>query len=312
MIDRITDQAALNRQRETIPTIARVAANSGLKIFPVHGVVSDSVPGKGFVLCCHCMFSDRARGLIPRGTDCASPGKHPMTKHGVLDASCDREKIEAWWPLKADQFDFSGRANIGLATGTANKIVVLDVDYKHDGRASLDKLLEEPGLGGMLTASPTVITGNGLHIYFRLPDGIVIPNSAGKLGPGLDIRGEGGYVLFPGSIHVNGQVYQWRNSTTLVGASYFPRELMSRLMLDKPRQPKWKDVDLAVVADGVRNETITSLAGHLLVRKVDPKIALTLLSGFNKTFCQPPLDQQEVSAIVASIIMREAKKSGQQ
>ncbi len=52
--------------------------------------------------------------------------------------------------------------------------------------------------------------GRGLHFFFRCPEGAGIRNDAGKkLGPGLDVRGEGGYVLLPPSTHATRRVYEW-------------------------------------------------------------------------------------------------------
>ena len=127
--------------------------------------------------------------------DCKSPGKHPRTKRGCKDASADPSQIEAWW----------GKwpcANIGIATGAVSGIVVLDIDGA-EGVATLQTLIAEYGL---LPRTPVVQTARGLHFYFKLPQGVSVPCSTGN---GLDIRGNGGYVVAPPSIHSSGHVYQW-------------------------------------------------------------------------------------------------------
>lgn len=127
--------------------------------------------------------------------ECTSIGKHPRTRNGLHDATTDAGTITRWWSMWPD-------ANIGMPTGKASGVVVLDVD-EFD---SLTALEEEHG---KLPDGPVVLTGGGgLHLYFRAPD-LVIPNSASKLGPGLDIRGGGGYVVLPPSLHVSGKRYQW-------------------------------------------------------------------------------------------------------
>jgi hypothetical protein len=101
-------------------------------------------------------------------------------------------------------------AGIGVVTGSISGIFVLDVDVGPEKRGdeTLAVLIEH---FGPLPETWMVQTGSGgWHLYFRLPSGVVIRNDAGKrLGPGLDIRGEGGQVLAPPTIHPNGNPYVW-------------------------------------------------------------------------------------------------------
>jgi hypothetical protein len=125
-------------------------------------------------------------------------GKRPLTRHGVKDASKDPEQIRAWWTKHPD-------ANIGVATGAASGIVGLDIDLKPGGEESFAKLEAE---NGALPPTLTVRTGSGgRHLYYKHPGGHV-PNSAGQLGPGLDVRGDGGYLIAAGSVHECGGAYE--------------------------------------------------------------------------------------------------------
>ncbi|MDY0307429.1 MAG: bifunctional DNA primase/polymerase [Desulfovibrionaceae bacterium] len=113
--------------------------------------------------------------------------KRPLTAHGLKDASDDPEQIKAWWAENPG-------AQIGLPTGKNVNAFVLDVDLP-DGPASLAALENEHG---PLPRTWTARTGSGgEHRYFRLPENQEIRNSASKLAPGLDVRGEGGYVIAP-------------------------------------------------------------------------------------------------------------------
>lgn len=129
--------------------------------------------------------------------DCSSPGKHPRTKQGVKDATSDASQIALWWA------DHPG-SNIGLATGEPSGIYVVDLD----GQQGLDTW---EGLQLAWGDSPTLMatTGRGLHLYYACPTGVTLGNTAGKLGPGIDTRGTGGYVLAPPSRHISGTSYQW-------------------------------------------------------------------------------------------------------
>ena len=157
-------------------------------VLPVHTVEK----GK-----CSCRFNN-----------CKSPGKHPRISGGVHQASADSDVIKKWW---ADWPD----ANIAIATGKRSGLIVLDIDTRHGGLESLEKLQER---FKELPSSLKVKTGSGgLHYYFRYPDtkdkdSYNVPNKQKLIDlPGLDIRADNGYVLAPPSHHISGEVYKWIN-----------------------------------------------------------------------------------------------------
>lgn len=120
---------------------------------------------------------------------CVPGDKRPLTSRGHLDATTDPSRITSWWNRWPN-------ANIGVPTGERSGLLVLDVDGD-EGRQTLETLEQEHG---RLPATLRVSTPNGgEHIYFQYPPGTEVRNSAGKLGPGIDVRGEGGYVLAPPS-----------------------------------------------------------------------------------------------------------------
>ena len=121
-------------------------------------------------------------------------GKTPRTEHGVKDATTDPEQVAAWWRAMPD-------ANIGIATGSG--LLVLDIDGEA-GAASLAGLTAQHG---PLPLTPTQKTGKGRHYLFKV-DGPV-KNSASRIGPGIDTRGDGGYIVGGPSIHPNGEPYTW-------------------------------------------------------------------------------------------------------
>ena len=97
--------------------------------------------------------------------------------------------------------------NVGIATGPASDVFVLDIDPAKGGLETLRALRAQHG---RLPLTPLVRTGSdGWHLYFDFPEGQEVTNSAGKLGPGLDVRGVGGYVVAPPSLHPNGKRYAW-------------------------------------------------------------------------------------------------------
>ena len=132
--------------------------------------------------------------------DCSSPGKHPRVSRGLKEASKDPEVVRSWWTQWPE-------ANIGIATGSPSGIFVMDVDIKNNGHHELARLIEEHGAIPDTRICQT--GGGGFHVYFRLPPGQRIPNSAGKIAPGIDVRGDGGYVVAPPSNHYSGGCYEW-------------------------------------------------------------------------------------------------------
>ena len=147
--------------------------------------------------------------------------KEPITKRGVLDATTDIEVVTAWWSDGPD-------LNIGMATGTVSGVFVLDVDGQ-EGKSSLSALEKL----GPLPPSVTSNTGKGKHILFRMP-AMPIGNSAGRLGTGLDVRGDGGYVIVPPSVHPSGAVYQWGNVRELAEIA-----AMAARADTGPEAPEW-------------------------------------------------------------------------
>lgn len=132
---------------------------------------------------------------------CCPKTKRPLIQHGLHAASTNPETIRGWW----QKFP---HAMIGCATGEVSGFDVLDVDMDPskgiDGDASLAKLANGSGLPA--TASSRTPRG-GKHLLFRHHPGL--RNSASKVGPGLDIRADGGYVILPPSINANGRAYSW-------------------------------------------------------------------------------------------------------
>ena len=128
-------------------------------------------------------------------------GKRPLTAKGFKDASKDIEQIKSWWTQHPD-------ANIGLVTGKENNLLVIDIDVKGNGYQSLNDL---ENIVGQLRGGIEVITGSGgLHIYLKYPENTLVKCSTRVL-PGIDIRGEGGYVIAPPSLHESMRRYKWNS-----------------------------------------------------------------------------------------------------
>ena len=148
---------------------------------------------------------------------CEPLGKRPLTRDGFWDASVDAGVVGRWWSRWL-------AANIGVPTGKRSGLLVLDVDPRDGGAASLTEL--EGAFGPLPRTTRARTGGGGEHVFFRYPGeaGGEVRNSASWVGPGLDVRGEGGYVLVPPSR--TQAPYRWTERAPLAEA---PSWLLGRM-----------------------------------------------------------------------------------
>lgn len=169
-------------------------------------------------------------------------GKIPLTKNGLKDATNNADAVAFWFAIEYPE------ANIAIRTGAISGLVVLDIDKKNGGLESYESIRAR------LPQTPTVRTGGGgLHLYFKHPGGEV-KNSAGKIAPGIDLRGDNGYVVAPPSLHDSGANYEWEILPSEVPLADLPAFLLEE---KKEHQP------LELFKEGKRNQSVTQLVGHL-------------------------------------------------
>jgi hypothetical protein len=194
-------------------------AHRGLAVFPLRHIIRRD-DGGGFI--CSCGSANCRRDA----------GKHPhpnLAPSGFKNATTDIAKVEWWWDAVPD-------ANIGIATG---EIVVIDVDPRHGGDETFQQI--EP----KLPLTWRVQTGGGgQHLYFHAGNH-EIKNSAGKIGPGIDVRGTGGYVVGVGSNHISGGIYSWDVDAHPDGAPLAP--LPDWLITRKRPEPSISEMARATI-----------------------------------------------------------------
>ena len=176
-------------------------------------------------------------------------GKRPCVSGGFKSATTDLNQITQWW----QQFP---QANIGSPTG-ANSFV-LDIDPPH-GEESL-ALLESQN--SPLPETLTQRTGSGgRHLFFIQPADVEIRNSASKIGKGLDIRGTGGYIILPPSVHASGDSYQWINECSPAEAPPWLVELIlnGSASNSQTKQPTYVQ-SLLKAEKGTRNDSLNKVA----------------------------------------------------
>jgi hypothetical protein len=224
-----------------------------------------------------------------------SRGKRPLIRWQVHQYRCaEPPEIGEWFSRWPD-------ANIGVVTGIVSRIVVLDIDPRHGADDSLAQWQRDHG---PIAETAEVRTGGGgRHLYFTHP-GEVIHNRVG-IAPGIDLRGDGGYVVAPPSVHACGEPYRWERSPDVCRLAPLPDWLIPSASGDgahhEHRLAHWRRLLREGVAEGGRNDAIASLAGHLLWHGVDPEVTLELMLSWNAARCRPPLDADEVVRTVESI-----------
>jgi predicted P-loop ATPase len=262
-------------------------AKRGFRVFPVHGIREcGELMGE-----CNCQQFRDLKNMGP----CRSPGKHPRNSKwqkiafsGSLALTEEQQRLFK-----------KPNTNIGIATGPESGVVVVDVDPRHGGDDSLATLIKRYG---PLPATLTVATGGGgSHSYFAYPEGITVRNMA-SFRPGLDVRGKGGYVIAPPSVHESGKSYTWdgiEGAATPVAPA--PNWLLDLFLSKDKKSSNKKSDDGGTIPEGQRNTRLTSLAGAARRKGSTEAEIEALLLAANKARCRPPLDEDEVRAIVKSV-----------
>lgn len=261
-------------------TAALRYAKQGWQVFPTHSVLDGA---------CSC-----------QRPDCESPAKHPRTQKGLLDATSDRNVIEAWWATWPD-------ANIGVRTGEVSGIAVIDIDLKNDGPAQWAALQAQHGGIETLTAATG---GGGQHLVFATLPAQKLRSGSNVLGRGLDTRGEGGYIIAPPSVHISGNRYQWVNRTTPISVPKWVAWPLFQVEASvkngskspaHPDHPQWVSEALAKgVGQGERNALAARLAGYFHQKGLPKDIIIQVMEPFAER-CQPPMGLHELLRTIESV-----------
>lgn len=219
---------------------------------------------------------------------CAPNGKIPLTQNGFKDSTLDRRLITNW-------FETSPHANIGLVTGPESGFFVLDIDAKSGGLESLEKLIE---IHGDIDTYMVQTGSGGIHFYFKYPEK-GIRNKVNLL-PGIDVRGDGGYVIAPPSKLIAGD-YSLVKDTPLA----YPPEWLLELLTEPVRPLREDNREGNDIPEGGRNDYLARLAGSLQRKGLSPESVSQVLHLENEQKCNPPLPSKEVDRIVESITRYE-------
>jgi hypothetical protein len=281
---------------ESVLSTALAFARRKLAVFPLHYPVTHN--GQ---TACSC------------GRLCGkNAAKHPLERyvpHGCHSATTETGIVKLWWGLRVPE------ANLGVHCAG---LIVIDVDPRHGGDESLAALEREheiPPTWRSLTG------GGGEHILFACPDGVEVTNVVAEsmdnppLGPGIDIRTKGGYIVAPPSRHISGRSYCWSvdHHPSDVALAPAPNWLIERLTTArggrKGHDPAQWAADKERKISEYRDKKIAEIAGKLLrAVSLDPAFASTLTHAWNICHCVPPLTEGEVNDIFNRICRLEIKR----
>jgi hypothetical protein len=220
---------------------------------------------------------------------------HPNGFHSALRTPEDCRRACAMHP----------EGKLAVVTGPASGLTVFDVDGL-DGASALGELEQE--LGPLPPTTLVATPRPGLHHWFAT--GADEIGCRIGLGPRLDVKSSGGYVLAPPSV-IAGRPYRF---VSRHAPAPLPHPWRERLRSSPPRRSRvdageWLDLLASrALSEGTRNDRLTRLVGHLLAHHVNAAVVLALALAVNARCCAPPLAEAEVESIVTSIAGREARK----
>lgn len=194
---------------ESLPDGANLAAalgyaRRGWAVFPCHAPVVPYRVGFGSkrMVSCSCGHAD-----------CEDIGKHPACAHGFRDATTDAAVIRGW---------FAARSNLNIAIATGGGLLIMDIDPRNGGGATLAEL--ERKHDRFPRQAAVVTGGGGIHLYYSYLKALAIKSLGDAFGAGVDLKADGGYVIAPPSLHKSGKSYRW---------------LRGKMPAKLPAAPKW-------------------------------------------------------------------------
>jgi hypothetical protein len=213
--------------------------------------------------------------------------KTPLTPHGLKDATQTQQGVRGYWTKYPD-------AGIGIVT---DNLIVLDFDAKSGGLESRDTLEKKYGLPQTRIHGTG---GGGFHYIYKNPNGTKVKNATNLGGyPGFDVRGNGGYIVAPPSLHESGNTYMVYDYSPIVPAPAWFFKLVAPKE-DKPLLLAGSAVE-TTIPQGERNATLTHIAGKMRHDGHSEASISAALTVINNTQCQPPLPVGEVLKITKSV-----------
>lgn len=221
--------------------------------------------------------------------------KKPLTPHGCKDAKKTVGAIKAWWKKWPN-------AGVGIATGSASNLIVIDEDLDEDrGLNGYIEVTKWERINGELPETVRAVTGRGgAHLYYHYT-GEDIKNRAGMM-EGVDVRGEGGYVIAPPSTHPNGTEYCWEVAPEDMKPADLDDQVRRFLEIGKTERAEEAFKVPAVIPAGERNDTLFRAACSMQSQGFPDGAIMAAIQDINKKQCVPPVPDEELETLVGSAL----------
>lgn len=225
--------------------------------------------------------------------------KRPATEHGFKQATTDIKAIKEWWDKYPD-------CNIGIATGSqSGGLVVIDLDIDADkGKNGYEVLKEWQRKNGELPDTWRSVTGRGGYHLFYMD--AATNRSRGGLYDGVDIRGEGGYIVAPPSVHPNGRVYEWEYGPGDCEIAKADGRVANFLLGPLPENKQGFEVP-DQIPEGSRTDTLVKLVCSQQAKGLSDEAIIAAVRAENEARCNPPLSDRELEKEVFPALRRYQK-----
>lgn len=245
---------------------------------------------------------DAALDYVARGFKifpCVPKGKEPATGHWIEDATNDVEQIRRWWGSNPEY-------NIGLPTGKANGIVVIDCDIhpevNEDGYRDFCEYQKENG--DIPDTVLSITQSGGYHFIYKTDKDY---RNRVKVYGSIDIRANNGYIVVPPSVGKNGE-YCWECG---YGIDEFEmaeaNEVIDKLINIKNEGVLTAGLP-AELGEGQRNELLFKEGCRLRGVGYKPDEIENALNALNNSRCNPPLSLKDIHIIAESVSKYEEGK----
>ena len=240
--------------------------------------------------------------------------KTPHTAHGVLDSTIDTDQIKTWWETWPN-------ANVAIDTGKSG-FMVLDLDPGW----SQDELERNVGADMHATQLHAKTPRGGEHLFYRLPEGEIVPPSASKLAKHVDVRSHNSYVLVAPSRTRDG-VYEWAEGSWEDGLKGIKAAMADEAYVAKakanfkeksedhdnwiiePDMPEnvdlasyWLANDAQIAVEGRGGDALAyATAAHLKSYGISPELALDLMWEHWSPRCKPPWVASDLEHLTSKI-----------
>lgn len=242
-------------------------------------------------------YIDRGLAVIPlkRGE------KIPATKHGINDWSDNPGQVPVWW-------GHDPWHNVGIVTGQpSGGVFAIDLDVHDPEHSGIETLRDWEAVHGKLPETWEQVTGSGGRQLFYRASRKVRNSANGELG--VDVRGDGGFVVAPPSVHPNGEPYEWSTSPDdceIADANDAVWEFLDYVRPSTSGEGGAAKAPFELPGEitANRNDTLFRYASSLREKGLDESSIRVLVMDANARLCKPPLPESEIDRTIMRTVSR--------